>query len=159
MATEAEVALLRKLVGDTADPPTYADAELAAALDAAPACPVPTDSEGFPVVPAPPRVADTYGVAALLWDDRALAAEAVAGTAEEVRVQSERNGDVSVQYAGAGKLTGAAVLTPDRMRAMARRLRKRSCNATTARTIVVTPGALGVRLPVRGDLLPEQLVN
>lgn len=159
MATEAEVALLRKLVGDTADPPVFSDAELAASLDAAPACPVPTDRDGFALVPAPPRVSDTYGVAAALWDDRALEAEVAADRGEEVRVTAERNGDVSVQYAGAGKLTGAAVLTPDRMRAMARRLRKRSCNAGTARTIVVAPAGGQLRTPVRGDLLPEQLVN
>lgn len=157
MATEAEVALLRKLVGDTADPPTYTDAELDAALEAAQACPVPLDSDGFPDTTAA-RVADTYGVAATMWDDRALAAD-MAPTAEPVRVTSERNGDVSRSYAGGGKLVGEAVLTPDRMRAMARRLRKRSCNGGAARTIVVDPAGGRLREPVRGELLREQLVN
>lgn len=158
MATEAEVALLRKLVGDTADPPTYTDAELDAALEAAQACPVPMDSDGFPDLAAP-RVADTYGVAATLWDDRALDAEVAGTAAEAVRVTSERNGDVSRSYAGAGKLVGEAVMTPDRMRAMARRLRKRSCNGGAARTIVVDPAGALLREPVRGELLREQLVN
>lgn len=158
MATEAEVALLRKLVGDTADPPTYSDAELDAALEAAAACPVPTDKDGFPEVGVP-RVADTYGVAAQLWEDRALAADMDTTTAEPVRVTSERNGDVSRSYAGGGKLVGERVMTPEAMRAMARRLRKRSCNGGAARTIVVDPAGGRLREPVRGELLREQLVN
>lgn len=159
MATEAEVALLRKLIGDTAEAPTFTDGELAAALDAAPSCPVPLDPDGFPEVGVV-AARDTYGVAALLWEDRALTEE-TGGTAlaEPARVSSERSGDQSVTYAGAGKTTGAAVLTPDRMRAMARRLRKRSCNAQAARTIVVDPATGRLREPVRGELLREQLVN
>lgn len=158
MATEAEVALLRKLVGDTADPPTYTDAELDAALEAAAACPVPLDSDGFPDTTAA-RVADTYGVAAGLWEDRALAADMDTTVAEPVRVTSERNGDVSRSYAGGGKLVGERVMTPEGMRAMARRLRKRSCNSGAARTIVVAPGGALLGTPVRGELLREQLVN
>ena len=157
MATEAEVALLRKLVGDTAEPPTYTDAELDAALEAAAACPLPLDADGFPD-PTAPRVADTYGVAAGLWEDRALEADRTP-TAEPVRVTAERNGDVSRSYAGGGKLVGEATMTPDRMRAMARRLRKRSCNGGAARTILVDPAGLRLREPTRGQLLPEQLVN
>lgn len=159
MATAAEVALLRKLVGDTSEAPTFTDAELAAALDAAPSCPVPLDPDGFPIPGVVPD-ADTYGVAATLWEDRALAEE-TAGTAlaEPVRVTSERVGDVSRSYGGTGKATGAAVLTPERMRTMARRLRKRSCNNAAARTIIVDAPTGQREVPVRGGLYPTQLVN
>lgn len=159
MATAAEVALLRKLLGDTADPATFTDAELAVALDAAPSCPVPLDPDGFPI-PGVVPAADTYGVAATLWEDRALAEE-TAGTelAEPARVTSERSGDQSVSYAGAGKAVGAAVLTPARMRTMARRLRKRSCNNAAARTIIVDAPTGQREVPVRGGLYPTQLVN
>lgn len=164
MATAEEVALLRKLVNDPvpAAPalPRYSDAELNAALDEAPACPVPTDDYGFPIGSSV-RKADTYGVAALLWEDRALAEE-VDGSAlaEPAKVTAERNGDVSVSYAGAGKTTGAAVLSPDRMRLLARRLRLRSCNYTGgARTIVVQSSTGEDRHLVRGGLYEGQVIN
>lgn len=161
MATADEVALLRKLVGDTdPDAPRFTDAELNTALEEADRCPVPRDQDGF-VIDGAVAKRDTYGVAAQLWEDRAMEEETT-GTAktEAARVSAERNGDVSVQYAGAGKQVGTAELTPDRMRTMARRLRKRSCNYTGgARTIAVAAPNGRTELPVRGDLYPSQLVN
>lgn len=163
MATAAEVALLRRLIGDPIPAlpalPRFTDAELTAALDAAPACPVPL-IDGLPdpaVIPA----RDTYGVAAGLWADRALEDETSGvALAEPARVTSERNGDLSRTYAGAGKTTGPAVLTPERMRAMAARLRKRSCNYNGgARTIVVQAANGELETPGRGGLYPSQLVN
>lgn len=164
MATAEEVALLRKLVNDPvpAAPalPRYSDAELNAALDDAPACPAPTDEYGFPLASAT-RKADTYGVAATLWEDRALGEE-VDGSAltEPAKVTSERSGDVAVSYAGAGKTTGTAVLSPERMRLLAKRLRKRSCNYTAgARTIVVQSASGDERHLVRGGLYEGQVIN
>lgn len=164
MATAEEVALLRKLVNDPVPPapalPRYSDAELNAALDEAPSCPVPKDAYGFPVAGATAE-ADTYGVAALLWEDRALTEE-VDGSAQvaPAKVSSERNGDVSVSYAGAGKDTGAAVLSPQRMRLLAKRLRMRSCNYTGgARTITVQSASGDTRHLVRGGLYEGQVIN
>lgn len=158
-ATAAELALLRRLVGDT-DPEAqrYTDDELRAALETAPSCPVQLE-RGLPL-PGVRVPLDTYGVAAALWDERALL-ELTSGeaAAEEVRVSSERNGDLAVSYAGPGKLTGPAVLTPDRMQAMARALRRRSCNAG-AQTIVVRTQHGRLEQPWRGsDLYPSQIAN
>lgn len=163
MATAEEVALLRKLVGDTAEDPaqqTYTDAELDAALELAPSCPMPRDEYGFPVAGAV-VARDTYGVAAGLWEDRALTEELEdRALTEPAKVSAERNGDVSVSYAGAGKATGPAVLSPERMRLLAGRLRKRSCNyAGGARTILVQSASGETEAPVRGGLYPSQLVN
>lgn len=159
MATAEEVALLRKLVGDTGEAPAFTDEQLDAALEEAPSCPLPRDVDGF-VIDGATAARDTYGVAATLWEDRALTEETtgVAKT-EAARITSERNGDVSVAYGGGGKQVGAAELTPDRMRAMARRLRKRSCNYSAARTIAVQAPNGHTELPVRGGLYPSQLVN
>ena len=95
-ATDAELALLRRLVGDT-DPEAqrYTDDELRAALETAPACPVPLEGGLVPLGVRPDL--DTYGVAAALWEDRALLELATGeAVAEEVRVSSERNGDLAV---------------------------------------------------------------
>lgn len=162
MATPAEVALLRRLIGDPVPAlpavPRFTDAQLATALDEAPSCPVPRDRDGY-ALPGVVAARDTYGVAAVLWEDRALLDD-TEGRAipEAARVTSERNGDVSVSYAGAGKTTGPAALTSERMRTMAARLRKRSCNYAAARTIVVDGQGLERRL-VRGGLYDGQVVN
>lgn len=159
MATAEEVALLRKLVGDTAAPQRFTDAELDAALDAAPSCPLARDEYGFPVAGVTPA-ADTYGVAATLWDDRALEADTAGEDGAPVRITSERNGDVAVTYAGAGKAVGATALTARGMRAIAARLRKRSCNYTGgARTVAVQAPNGTLETPARGGLYPSQLVN
>lgn len=158
MATAEEVALLRKLVGDTADPQKWTDAALEAALDAAPSCPVPLDEYGFPVVGAA-VVADTYGVAAGLWDELALEAAIAGEGGEPLRVTSERNGDVAVTYAGPGKAVGESTMTAAGMRSIAARLRKRSCNYGSARTILVQSASGAREQPVRGGLYPSQLVN
>lgn len=163
MATAAEVALLRRLIRDPIPPapalPRFTDAELATALDEAPSCPVPKDVDGFPL-PGVVAERDTYGVAADLWDERAVLDEAE-GTAPApaARVTSERNGDVSVSYAGAGKDTGPAVLTAERMRVLARQLRKRSCNYAPVQTVRVLSNHGDPRRLIRGELYEGQVIN
>jgi len=155
-ATTADpgLALLRRLVGDL-DAERYTDLELTAATAATPPYQPPLDADGWWPEPVP----DLYETAAQLWEDRALFEEAAGtATADQARVASERNGDLSVTYAGPGKATGAAALTPERMRAIARSLRRRSPNRT-ARTVVVTAASGQRERPVRGGLYPSQLVN
>ena len=158
MATAAEIALLRRLLGEHSNDFTTAD--LTEALDTAPACPLPRDEYGFPVQGVTAE-RDTYGVAASLWEDIALEHE-TQGTAvpEPVVVTSERNGDVARTYGGGGKQVGAQGVTTAYMRSLAARLRKRSCNYTGgARTILVESSSGHLEAPVRGNLYPSQLVN
>lgn len=138
MATVEEVARVRQLTADTAAPQRLTDAELAQRITDGPTCPVPAGSpEG--TVGAP----DLFSVAALVWEDRALELElerAVAPVAEPARVTSERNGDVSRTYGGDGRVDGAPVTSPATMRAVAARLRKRSCNKPAAAKTVSVLG-------------------
>lgn len=74
--------------------------------------------------------ADVYGAAADWWEQLATAAALAGDTAT---VSSERVGDVSVTYAtNARSRTG-------QLFAMAKRLRRQSCNRTTGRTVSVLP--------------------
>ena len=151
-----DLALLRQLVGDSSEPYRHTDSELQAAMAAGPAVPQEwnaTTGLWEPVQPGP----DLYGLAADLWELRAL--ELDAQGVEEVRVQSERNGDVSRVYAGPGRATGEAVLTGDRCRSIARALRRRSPNHRRTKTVVVQTENGRYERPVRGDLYPSQLVN
>lgn len=156
-AADADLALLRRYTGDLTEPYRQSDAELSALIADGPTCPQTWDKHLAQWTPDVPRP-DLYEVAARVWDLRALEADAAGDGAEEVRVKSDRNGDVAVNYAGKGKLLGTGSVTSQHMRAMARRLRKLSCNGGVAQTVVVR--ADGIReLPVRGDLYPSQLVN
>ena len=154
--TSVDLALLRKLLQDTGDPPRDTDSELAAAMVAGPRIPQEWSStEGLwlPLNPGP----DLYGLAADLWDMRAL--ELDGSGVEEVRVTSERNVDLTLTYAGPGKAVGAGVLTGERCRAIARQLRRHSPNHRRARTVIVQTENGRRETPVRGGLYPTQLVN
>lgn len=155
----SQLALLRQLTGDQAEPYQRTDLELAQAAALTPGCPQTWDARLGEWTPSTPRP-DLYETAARLWEDRATL-ETITGTAadEPARIASERNGDLSVSYAGAGKATGGAVLSPDRMRAIARSLRRKSCNGGPAQTVRVRTEAGLYETPIRGPLYPSNLVN
>lgn len=154
-STAADLALLRRLLQDVTEPQRNTDSELGLAILGGPKVPQqwnPISGLYEPLIPGP----DLYGLAADLWELRALEQD-VAGV-EDVRVKSDRNGDVARTYAGQGKATGEGVLTGERCRSIAKALRRRSPNHG-AQTVVVQTGYR--REPLWGDtgLYRSQAVN
>lgn len=145
MATEAEREKFRALAGmqlpvDGGEPAPYTDAMADAYLAASPACPM-VNGGG----------ADVYGAAAQAWEDKALALSitaAIEGAETGVLVKDVSQGDASITYGKAQPLgtTKVKADSPDGMRALAARLRRRSCNGGDFRSVsvlppeVVTPG-------------------
>lgn len=145
MATVAEIESLRRLVGAKlpeggGEPVAYTDAELAAYLAAYPLCSM------------TPHGADVYRAAADVWEDKALQREQellAAGQGPLVTAVSQ--GDASVDFARPTPM-GATTGTPNdptAMRALAARLRRRSCNRSVSVDVlppnIVQPGARGIR--------------
>lgn len=153
MATAEELTRLRELAGKQlpvgdADAADYTDAQLEAELAGLPLC------RG--------RL-DLYLAAALLWEDKALrlAIRGVTEGGEGVKVTQASQGDASVTYASPTKV-GQLVTEPNdpaAMRALARRLRRKSCSGSSWRSVdvappdVVQPGRRGVPEYDGGDSL------
>lgn len=153
-AVNADLALLRRLLQDVTEPQRHTDSELAAAIMSGPTLPQvwnPTTGLYEPLTPGP----DLYGLAADLWELRAL--ELDSAGVEQVRVTSDRNGDVARTYAGPGKATGEPVMTGERCRSIARALRRRSPNH--GGTVVVQTAYRREALWGDTGLYPSQIVN
>lgn len=138
MATADERTALARLIGKhlpvgDAEAVAYTDDELDAYLALVPQCPYSNGSGGG---------VDVYGAAAAAWEDKALEADLAAiAVASAPLVKDVRQADASVTYARPTPL-GTTVLAPNdpgAMRALAQRLRRRSCNGGRFRSVDVAP--------------------
>lgn len=130
---------LRVLAAEPADTSAYSDEQLTALLEAAPCLDHTTGR-----VKEPPTF-DVYGVAADVWEDKALAAT-LAATDADRKVTAERNRDQSISYADRG-----GKLDAQGMYALATRLRRRSCNGGRSKTVKLgAPGPHGAE-PTDGE--------
>lgn len=139
--TDADRARFRKLINEPTNADPYTDAQINALMQAT-LCvtPLVDPITRLPIVDA--RLLgmvdvhlDLYGAAALVWEDKALAAQA----GESGIVVREQTGGNSVEYAPG--TSGSAGLW-----ALARRMRRRSCNPslTRAKTVTVLPPSTGL---------------